>query len=97
MSGNGPRIASTTTTRRRSSDSAARTEAACPVRTVRGGDWFSTEASLRPAARAKASADARHDDIGFRVARTLRSLEDAAYPSKSPAPRRSGAGTILLR
>jgi len=52
-------------------DGAARTEAACPVRTVRGGDWFSNEAALRPAARAKASADARHDDIGFRVARTL--------------------------
>jgi formylglycine-generating enzyme required for sulfatase activity len=52
-------------------DGAARTEAACPVRTVRGGDWFSNEAALRPAARAKANADARHDDIGFRVARTL--------------------------
>ena len=52
-------------------DGAARTETACPVRTVRGGDWFSNEAALRPAARAKASADARHDDIGFRVARTL--------------------------
>jgi len=38
---------------------------------VRGGDWFSGEASLRPAVRAKADATARHDDIGFRVARTL--------------------------
>lgn len=52
-------------------DSAARTEPACPARTVRGGDWFSSEAALRPAARAKANADARHDDIGFRVARSL--------------------------
>ena len=52
-------------------DSAARTEAGCPARTVRGGDWFSSEAALRPAARAKANADARHDDIGFRVARSL--------------------------
>jgi formylglycine-generating enzyme required for sulfatase activity len=51
--------------------SAARTEAVCASRTVRGGDWFSTEASLRPAARAKAKADAHHDDIGFRVARTI--------------------------
>jgi formylglycine-generating enzyme required for sulfatase activity len=52
-------------------DSAARADGVCSTRTVRGGDWFSTEASLRPAVRAKANADARHDDIGFRVARTL--------------------------
>jgi len=52
-------------------DSAARTEAGCTARTVRGGDWFSTAASLRPAARAKANFDARHDDIGFRVLRVL--------------------------
>jgi formylglycine-generating enzyme required for sulfatase activity len=49
----------------------ARSEASCSSRTVRGGDWFSTEASLRPAVRAKADFEARHDDIGFRVARTL--------------------------
>jgi formylglycine-generating enzyme required for sulfatase activity len=54
-----------------SADSAARIDAGCSSRTVRGGDWFSTEASLRPAVRAKADVDARHDDIGFRVARTL--------------------------
>jgi formylglycine-generating enzyme required for sulfatase activity len=54
-----------------SADSAARNETACTSRTVRGGDWFSTQASLRPAARAKASVDAHYDDIGFRVARTL--------------------------
>jgi formylglycine-generating enzyme required for sulfatase activity len=52
-------------------DSAARTEAGCTGRTVRGGDWFSAEGSLRPAARAKANFDARHDDIGFRVVRVL--------------------------
>jgi formylglycine-generating enzyme required for sulfatase activity len=52
-------------------ESAARTQAVCTSRTVRGGDWFSTEASLRPAARANAKVDAHHDDIGFRVARTL--------------------------
>ena len=52
-------------------DSAAHVNPTCSTRTVRGGDWFSTEASLRPAVRAKANADARHDDIGFRVARTL--------------------------
>src|SRR5215475_5940807 len=54
-----------------SAESAARNETACTSRTVRGGDWFSTQASLRPAARAKASVDAHYDDIGFRVARTL--------------------------
>jgi formylglycine-generating enzyme required for sulfatase activity len=54
-----------------SPNGAARAEAGCTTRTVRGGDWFSTETSLRPAIRAKANASARHDDIGFRVARTL--------------------------
>ena len=54
-----------------SSDGTARPDGACSTRTVRGGDWFSTEASLRPAVRAKANADAHYDDIGFRVARTL--------------------------
>jgi formylglycine-generating enzyme required for sulfatase activity len=52
-------------------DGAAPSEAGCTARAVRGGDWFSTERSLRPAVRAKANADAHHDDIGFRVARTL--------------------------
>ena len=52
-------------------DSAAHPAATCSTRSVRGGDWFSSEASLRPAVRAKASATARHDDIGFRVARTF--------------------------
>ncbi|MBV9563938.1 MAG: SUMF1/EgtB/PvdO family nonheme iron enzyme [Bradyrhizobium sp.] len=54
-----------------SADRTARADSGCTSRTVRGGDWFSTEASLRPAARAKANIEARHDDIGFRVARTL--------------------------
>ena len=53
------------------SDSAARALSNCQTRTVRGGDWFSTPASLRPAVRAKANPDAHHDDIGFRVVRTL--------------------------
>ena len=52
-------------------ESASRSAEVCSSRTVRGGDWFSTEASLRPAVRAKADADAHHDDIGFRVVRTL--------------------------
>jgi len=53
------------------SDSAARSQGACAMRTVRGGDWFSAASSLRPAVRAKAAPDAHHDDIGFRVARVL--------------------------
>ncbi|WP_129268006.1 SUMF1/EgtB/PvdO family nonheme iron enzyme [Bradyrhizobium betae] len=52
-------------------DSAARSQADCAARTLRGGDWFSAASSLRPAIRAKAGPDAHHDDIGFRVARTL--------------------------
>ncbi|MBW7971040.1 SUMF1/EgtB/PvdO family nonheme iron enzyme [Bradyrhizobium sp. BR 10289] len=52
-------------------DSAARSQDGCTAHTLRGGDWFSAAGSLRPAIRAKAGLDARHDDIGFRVARTL--------------------------
>ena len=52
-------------------DSAARSLPNCQARTVRGGDWFSAASSLRPAVRAKAGPDAHHDDIGFRVVRTL--------------------------
>jgi formylglycine-generating enzyme required for sulfatase activity len=53
------------------SDSAPRNEAGCAAHAVRGGDWFSTATSLRPAVRAKASPDAHNDDIGFRVVRIL--------------------------
>ncbi len=53
------------------SDGAARVATACQARTVRGGSWFSTGNSLRPAIRAGAREIARHDDVGFRVARTL--------------------------
>jgi formylglycine-generating enzyme required for sulfatase activity len=53
------------------SDSTARSQTNCQMRTLRGGDWFSPPASLRPAVRARAKPDARHDDIGFRVVRTL--------------------------
>jgi formylglycine-generating enzyme required for sulfatase activity len=52
-------------------ETASRSAEVCSTRTVRGGDWFSTESSLRPAVRAKANADAHYDDIGFRVVRTL--------------------------
>jgi len=53
------------------SDGSARAATACNARTVRGGSWFSTGTSLRPAIRAKASDNSRYDDIGFRVARAL--------------------------
>jgi formylglycine-generating enzyme required for sulfatase activity len=54
-----------------SSDGSARSAVFCANRTVRGGSWFSSGDSLRPAIRARAAASARHDDIGFRVARPL--------------------------
>ena len=53
------------------SDGSARAATVCPARTVRGGSWFSTGNSLRPAIRASANDGARYDDIGFRVARAL--------------------------
>jgi len=52
-------------------DGAAYAQAVCPARTVRGGSWFGTAESLGPAFRAKAAANARYDDIGFRIARVL--------------------------
>jgi formylglycine-generating enzyme required for sulfatase activity len=53
------------------SDGSARAGAGCRARAVRGGSWFSTGKSLRPAVRAKATDNARYDDVGFRVAREL--------------------------
>jgi formylglycine-generating enzyme required for sulfatase activity len=52
-------------------DGAARTEAGCSARAVRGGDWFSGASLVRPAVRATANPDSHYDDIGFRVVRTL--------------------------
>jgi formylglycine-generating enzyme required for sulfatase activity len=53
------------------SDGSARAGAGCQARAVRGGSWFSTGKSLRPAVRAKATDSARYDDVGFRVARVV--------------------------
>jgi formylglycine-generating enzyme required for sulfatase activity len=53
------------------SDGSARAGGGCQARAVRGGSWFSTGTSLRPAVRAKATDNARYDDVGFRVARVL--------------------------
>jgi formylglycine-generating enzyme required for sulfatase activity len=52
-------------------DGSPREAADCPTRTARGGSWFSNASSLRPAVRAGANPDQRHDDLGFRVARSL--------------------------
>jgi formylglycine-generating enzyme required for sulfatase activity len=52
-------------------DGSAREAADCPARTARGGSWFSNASSLRPAVRAGAAPDQRHDDLGFRVARSF--------------------------
>ncbi len=52
-------------------DGTRRETADCESRTVRGGSWYSNAVSLRPAVRAKASPSERHDDVGFRIARTL--------------------------
>jgi formylglycine-generating enzyme required for sulfatase activity len=54
-----------------SSDGTARSQPDCPARAVRGGDWFSSAALLRPAVRATANPDSHYDDIGFRVVRSL--------------------------
>jgi len=52
-------------------DGSPREVADCLARTARGGSWYSNAATLRVAVRAKAAPDERHDDLGFRVARTL--------------------------
>ena len=46
-------------------------EGRCGRRVVRGGSWNSVAEDLRPGARSWTSANARFDDRGFRVSRTL--------------------------
>ncbi len=48
-----------------------RVSGACSERVFRGGAWNSTPATLRTAYRDRESKDERHDNLGFRVARTL--------------------------
>jgi formylglycine-generating enzyme required for sulfatase activity len=43
----------------------------CDTRVTRGGSWSSAPGFLRSALRDRNSSDARSDDLGFRVARTL--------------------------
>ncbi len=47
------------------------TGASCSGRLVRGGSWADTPPYLRAASRSADPPDARIDNIGFRVARTL--------------------------
>jgi formylglycine-generating enzyme required for sulfatase activity len=48
-----------------------RVSGSCNERVFRGGAWNSTPTTLRSAYRDRESKDERHDNLGFRVARTL--------------------------
>jgi formylglycine-generating enzyme required for sulfatase activity len=52
-------------------DGTAWTARDCPYRVLRGGSGNSEPQYLRAAFRNSTNADNRHDDIGFRIARTL--------------------------
>ncbi|MCK9388540.1 MAG: SUMF1/EgtB/PvdO family nonheme iron enzyme [Sulfuritalea sp.] len=49
----------------------ARLSGACTERAFRGGAWNSTPATVRSAYRDRESKDERHDNLGFRAARSL--------------------------
>jgi formylglycine-generating enzyme required for sulfatase activity len=52
-------------------DGSAWTIGECSFAVVRGGSWYSTPQDLRSANRNRDTTVGRHDDIGFRLARTL--------------------------
>lgn len=52
-------------------DGTAWTSPDCPNHVIRGGSWNSPPNTLRSASRAQGSIDARVNNVGFRVARTL--------------------------
>jgi formylglycine-generating enzyme required for sulfatase activity len=52
-------------------DGSAWTSGGCSLRVVRGGSWGSNPQDLRSANRGRDPADARDNDVGFRVGRTL--------------------------
>ena len=54
------------------SDGSAWSFPGCPRRVVRGGSWLSKAFEVRSAARDWTNVGDRRDDLGFRVARTLR-------------------------
>jgi formylglycine-generating enzyme required for sulfatase activity len=51
----------------------ARTTGDCGRRVVRGGSWYSTPQDLRAAFRSRYTSGARYCNIGFRLARALKS------------------------
>ncbi len=54
-------------------DGSARTSANCKRHVVRGGSWYDIPDYLRSANRSRVDpSDSRDDDLGFRIARTLR-------------------------
>ena len=54
------------------SDGSARESRNCSLRVLRGGSWRGTPKLLRSANRSGFPSAARNNDVGFRVARTLR-------------------------
>jgi formylglycine-generating enzyme required for sulfatase activity len=53
-------------------DGSARGGGFCPIRVIRGGSWQKPAAWARSAGRFLQSSDQRTNEVGFRVARTLR-------------------------
>jgi formylglycine-generating enzyme required for sulfatase activity len=53
-------------------DGSARGGAACPIRVIRGGSWQKTAHWARSAGRFLHASNQRTNEVGFRVARTLR-------------------------
>jgi formylglycine-generating enzyme required for sulfatase activity len=53
-------------------DGSARGGGVCPIRVIRGGSWQKTLDWARSAGRFLTSSDMRTNEVGFRVARTLR-------------------------
>jgi formylglycine-generating enzyme required for sulfatase activity len=53
-------------------DGSARSGKFCPIRVIRGGSWHKTLDWARSAGRFLQSSDMRSNEVGFRVARTLR-------------------------
>lgn len=54
-------------------DGSARGGSFCPIRVIRGGSWQKPAAWARSAGRFLQSSDQRTNEVGFRVARSLRS------------------------
>lgn len=66
-------------------DGVAREKSNCEARSIRGGSWKSFYGQTRAANRGRAEQDARRNDIGFRVARTVL-LDDRQETAKVGTP-----------